>query len=57
MFPEKKSAYRRNFDQIKCLSFFIKDKNCQNYMMKFGKKLATLSKTNLTLNLYKMKNI
>ena len=32
-------------------------KNHQKHIMKFGKKLATLSKKNVAVNLYAMKNI
>ena len=57
MFLPNMSAYRRDFDKTKCVSFFIKEENCQKYTIKFGKKSATLSKKNLIVNLYTMKNI
>ena len=46
------SAYRRDFDETKFMSFLIKDDE-----YKFGKKLKTVSKRNLTVKLYTMKNI
>ena len=46
------SAYRRDFDKTKCISFLI-----MKNIIKFGKKSATLSKKNFTVNLYTMKNI
>ena len=57
VFHPKMSRYRRDFDKTKCMSFLIKDENCQKNIIKFGKNSATLSKENLTVNLYTMKNI
>ena len=49
IFLKKISAYRRDFDKTKCMSFMIKDE--------FAKYSATLSNKNLTVNLYTKKNI
>ena len=51
------SVYRRDFDKTKCMSFLIKDENLLENKMEFGKKSATLSKKNFTINLYTMRNI
>ena len=53
----KMSAYRRDFDETKYMSFLIKDEELQENIMKFGKKSAIKSKKNLIVNLYIMKNI
>ena len=51
------SANRRDFDKAKCMSFLIKDKKLLEKYNEIWKKSATLSKENLTVNLYTMKNI
>ena len=51
------SSYRREFDRTKCISFLIKDEKLLENIIRLGKKSATLSKKNLTVNLYTMKNI
>ena len=50
------SAYRRDFDETKYISFFMKyDELLEKNVMKFGKKLKIASKKNLKLNLFTMK--
>ena len=52
------SACRRDFDKTKIMSFLIKDKKLVEKYNEFcKKKSATLSKKNLAVNLYTMKNI
>ena len=51
------SAYRKDFDETKYISFLIKDDDYQKITMKIGKKLKVVSKQNLTINQYTMKNI
>ena len=51
------SAYRRDFDKTKYMSFFIKDDELLKNMIKFGKKSKIVSKNNMIVNLCVMKNI
>ena len=52
------SAYRRDFDKTKCMSFFMKDKNLlEKYNEIWKKSQQHYQKRNLTVNLYTMKNI
>ena len=51
------SAYRRDFDKTKYMSFFIKDDELLKNMIKFGKKSKIVSKNNMIVNLCIMKNI
>ena len=53
----KMSAYRRDYDKTKIMSFLVKDEKCWKNIMKFGKKATTLSIKNLTVNLDTMKSI
>ena len=50
-------AYRRDFDKTECIYFLLKDEKSLEKYNEVWKKSATLSKTNLTVNLYAMKNI
>ena len=57
IFFTKMSAYRRDFDKTRCMTFLIKNgKMLENYNG-IWKKSATLPKRNLTTTLYGMKNI
>ena len=51
------SAYRRDFDETKYMSFLIKDDELLKNIITFGKKLKIVSKKNSIVNLYTMKNI
>ena len=51
------SAYRKDFDETKYMSFFIKDDELLKNIINVGKSLKMLSIKNLILNQYKMKNI
>ena len=51
IFLPKMRVYRRDFDKTKYMFFWKKVSNI------FGKEPATLSKKNLTVNLYTIKNI
>ena len=58
IFLPKMSAYRKDFDETKYMSFY--DRKMMNYLkniMKFGKKLKIVSKKISIVNLYTMKNI
>ena len=57
IFLPKMSACRRDFDKTKYMSLLIKDNKLSKKIMKFGKKLKIVSKKNLIVNLYTMKNI
>ena len=58
MFLLKMSAYGEDCDKNKCMSFLIKGKQLlKKNIIKLGKKSATLSIKDLTVNLYRMKNI
>ena len=57
IFLPKVSAYRRDFDKTKYMSFLIKDEKWLEKYSEIWKKSATLSKKNLTVNLYTMKDI
>ena len=57
IFLPKMNAYRKDFDKTKCMSFLIKDENLLEKYNEIWKKSTILSKKNLTVNLYKMKNI
>ena len=57
IFLPKMSTYRKDFDKTKCMSFLIKDENLLEKYNEIWKKSTILSKKNLTVNLYKMKNI
>ena len=50
MFLPKVSAYKRNFDKTKYMSFLINDEKLLEKYNEIWKKLATLSKKNLTVN-------
>ena len=52
----KMSAYRKDFNKIKFLSFLIKNINYKKDKMKFAKKSRIASKRNLIVNLYMIKN-
>ena len=51
------SAYRKDFDETKYMSFFIKDDELLKNIINVGKSLKMLSIKNFILNQYKMKNI
>ena len=52
------SAYRRDFNKTKCMSFLIKDERLIENTMKLRKKVSNIkSATTLTVNWYIMKNI
>ena len=51
------SAYRRKFDKTKYSSFLIKDDELLEKYNKIWKKLKIVSKKNLIVNLYIMKNM
>ena len=58
IFLPKMSAYRKDFDKTKYMSFY--DRKMMNYLkniMKFGKMLKIVSKKISIVNLYTMKNI
>ena len=57
IFLPKMNAYRKDFDKTKCMSFLIKDENLLEKYNEIWKKSTILSKKNLTVNLYKKKNI
>ena len=46
----KMSAYRRDSDETKYISFFIKDDGLLKNIMKFGKRLKIVSKKNLIVS-------
>ena len=50
------SEYRRDFDETKCI-FLLKDDELLENIMRFWKKLKILSKRNLIVNLYAIRNI
>ena len=51
------SAYIRDFYEIKCMSFLIKDDELLEKYTEIWKKLEIGSKKSLIVNLYTMKNI
>ena len=52
------SAYRKDFDETKYMSFFIKNEELlKKKIIKFGKSLKILSIKNLIVNHYTMKHI
>ena len=53
----KTSVYRKNFDETKYISFLLKDDELLEKHNKIWKKLKIVSKRNLTVNQYTMKNI
>ena len=56
--PSKMSAYGRDFNKTKCMSFLIKDERLIGNTMKLRKKVSNIkSATTLTVNWYIMKNI
>ena len=57
IFFPKMSAYRRDFDKSKCMSFLIKDEKLLEKYHEIWKKSATLPKKNLTATPYTMKKI
>ena len=58
IFLPKMSAYRRNFDKTKCMSFLIKDEKLLEKYNEIWKKVHNvIKKKNLTATLYTMKNI
>ena len=56
MFLPIMSAYKREFDKTKYMSFLIKDNELLEKYYKI-QQLKTVSKKNLTVNLSTMKNI
>ena len=57
MFPPKMSAFRKDFDETKYISFLIKDDESLKKYNKIWKKLKTSSKKNLLVNQFIMKSI
>ena len=57
IFLPKYSAYRREFDQTKDISFLVKDDGLLENIMKFGKKLKMTFIKNLIVNQYTMKHV
>ena len=57
IFLPKYSAYRREFDQTKDISFLVKDDGLLENIMKFGKKLKMTLIKNLIVNQYTMKHV
>ena len=57
IFLPRMSAHKRDFDEVKYMFFFIKDDELWKNIMKFGKKLKTVSKKNIIVNQCTMKNI
>ena len=55
IFLPKTSAFRRDFDETKYISFLIKDDNYLKNAIKFGKKLKIVSKKNLSEPVYNEK--
>ena len=55
IFLPKTSAFRRDFDETKYISFLIKDDNYLKNTIKFGKKLKIVSKKNLSEPVYNEK--
>ena len=51
------SAYRRDFDETKHMSFLIKDDELFEKYNEIWEKSEITSKTNLIVNMYTMKNI
>ena len=51
------SAYRRDFDKTRCMSFLIKFEKLLEKYNDIWKKTATLPKKNLTATLYTIKSI
>ena len=54
IFLPKMSAYRRDFNETKYMYFLIKDDELLE--MKFGRRLKIVSRKNLIVNQYAMKN-
>ena len=50
------SPYRRDFYETKYMSFLIKHDELLENTMKFGEKVKIVSKKNLVVNQYTMKN-
>ena len=48
------SPCRKDFDETKYMSFFIKDDELSENIMKYGKKIKAVSKKNLIVNLCTM---
>ena len=57
IFLPKKSAYRKGFDETKCVSFLIRDNELLEKYKEVQKKLKISSKKNLIVNQHIMKNI
>ena len=57
IFLRKMSAYRKDFDETKCMSFLIKDDELLEKYNEFGKQLKIVSTKKLIVNQYAMKNI
>ena len=57
IFLPKISAYRRDFDETKYISFLIKDDRLLEKYNKIWKALKTVSKNNLIVSQCTMKNI
>ena len=51
------SAYSRDFDEAKYMSYLKKMMNCQKNITKFGIKSAILLKKDSIVNLFTMKHI
>ena len=51
------SAFRKDFDETKYISFLIKDDESLKKYNKIWKKLKTISKKNLLVNQFIMKSI
>ena len=57
IFDPKMSAYRRAFDEIKHMSFLIKDDELLQKYNKIWEKVEIISRKNLIINQHPMKNI
>ena len=57
IFFPKMSAYRRDFDETKYMSFFIKDDELLEKYNEIWEKVKIALKKNLIVNLYAMENI
>ena len=51
------SAYRKDFDETKYMSFLIKDDELLEKYYAIWEKIKVVSKKNLTVNQYTMKNM
>ena len=57
IFLPKMSAYRKDFDETKYMSFLIKDDELLEKYYAIWEKIKVVSKKNLTVNQYTMKNM